>query len=688
MNKKFNGIKGKILISSILVLLITLGSISGIVIYEVNKKAYSDYFNNSKEQMNTVSQAINIFYDQIDKNIDMLATNPSVMKVDDSIKNYKNLTQATQMHPSTNGGIEQEIYKIFEQYANSHKGTVYVYLGTKNGGYIQWPESSITPEYDPTKRPWYVEGMNGNGKITRTDPYLYESMMFTSNVRSITDKNGNFLGVIAVDVQQSNISDMLSKMKIGETGYSMIIHKTGAIMADGKNAENNFKKVNEVGIEGLDKLLDEDLKSFNVLIDGKKYIVSPYKVEGTDWILASFMSESELMSGAKKIINIVMISTLTILLLTIILFNFISGSITKPILAITKKIEEFSNLEFSADEEFDEAQYLNRKDETGDMARSLRIMRDNVAEFIKKTAKATEHVSSSSEELTATSQQAASASNEVAKTIEEIARGASEQAKDTEIAANNVEELSNLLEQDLDYMKELNIASVQIEKEKEEGFLILKELIEKAKKNSDAANNAYQIIMSSNKSAEKIENASIMIQSIADQTNLLALNAAIEAARVGEGGKGFAVVAEEIRKLAEQSNNFTNDIKTIIIELKTKSQNAVDLMQQTKEIVDEQTVSVEATEGKFEGIAEAIDVIKTIINKLNNSAKLMSENKNKILELTQNLSAISEENAAGTEQVSAAMEEQAATISEVANSGENLATIAEELRLLIGKFKV
>ncbi|MBV7275804.1 methyl-accepting chemotaxis protein [Clostridium sp. PL3] len=688
MDKRIFGIKGKILISSVIVLLITLLSISSIVMYQVNKRAYDDYFANSKEQMKIVSQAINIFYDQIDKNIGMLATNPSVMMLDNNIITYKNTTKDTPMTPSTNGGIEQEIYKVFEQYANSHKGTSYVYIGTENGGYIQWPEESIPAGFDPSKRPWFIDAMSKKGSVIRTEPYTYKSQLLTSNARTLTDKNGKIIGAIGIDIQQSDISDMLNKMKIGKTGYSIIVHDKGLIMADGKNPKNNFKKIGEIGIKGLDKLLAKDLKSFDVTIDGEKYIVSPYKVEGTNWILASFITEKELMYGARKIINMLMISAATILLLTSILFNFISGSITKPILAVTKRVQDFANLDFSIDEKSNALKYLNRKDEAGDMVRAFRSMRENVSEFIQKTSNVAEQVAASSEELTATSEQAATVSNEVVKTIDEIAKGAVDQAKDTQTAASSVEELGNLLEQDLNYMKELNIAAVQIEKQKEEGFLILKELISKTQKNNDAASDVYQIIISNNESSEKIESASTMIQSIADQTNLLALNAAIEAARAGESGKGFAVVADEIRKLAEQSNNFTNDIKTVINDLKTKSQRAVSFMEQNKLIAEEQTGSVEATEGKFEGIAEAIDSIKIIINNLNNSANLMADNKNKIIELTQNLSAISEENAAGTEQVSASMEEQASTIENISKSGEGLATIAEELRVLIYRFKI
>ncbi|AKA70577.1 methyl-accepting chemotaxis protein [Clostridium scatologenes] len=688
MNKKAIGIKGRILLSSIIVLLITLVSITSILIYQINKKSYEDYFTNSNEQMKVVSQAINIFYDQIDKNIGMLATNPVIITADNSITTYKNTTQDTPMKPSAKAGVEQEIYKVFEQYANSHKGTSYVYLGTQDGGYIQWPEESLPAGFDPSKRPWFNDSMNKKESVIRTAPYSYKSQLLTSNARTFTDKNGKVIGAIGIDVQQTNISDMLNKMKIGKTGYSMIVHSNGLIMADGKNPKNNFKKVGEVGINGLDKLLAKDIESFDVVVDGEKYIVNPYKVEGTDWVLASFMTEKELGSGAKAIVNTMIVSAVVMLILAIILFNFLSSSITKPILAVTKRVQDFANLDFSVNEKSDALKYLNRKDEVGDMVRAFVSMRENVSEFIMKTSDSTEKVAASSEELTATSEQAATASNEVSKAIEEIAKGATDQAKDTQMAAHNVEDLGNLLEQDLNYIEELNVAAVEIERQKSEGFSILKELVEKTEKNNDSANNVYHIIMSNNESAEKIENASTMIQSIADQTNLLALNAAIEAARAGEAGKGFAVVADEIRKLAEQSNNFTNDIKTVITELKIKSQNAVDLMQQTKQIIEEQASSVGETEGKFEGIAEAIDSIKTVVNKLNNSARQMTENKNKIIEVTQNLSAISEENAAGTEQASSAVQEQVTTIEEIAKAGESLATISEELRVLVERFKV
>ncbi|WP_419095854.1 methyl-accepting chemotaxis protein [Halalkalibacter suaedae] len=315
-------------------------------------------------------------------------------------------------------------------------------------------------------------------------------------------------------------------------------------------------------------------------------------------------------------------------------------------------------------------------------------MRESFGQLINSTGDIAGQVSASSEQLTATSQQAVSAAEEVANTIDEIASGATGQAKDTEKGAAQILELGNLIEQDQKYVASLVESTDNVSVLKDEGLDSLKELIEKTSTNTKSIKEIKEIILTTNASAEKIASASQMIKSISEQTNLLALNAAIEAARAGEAGKGFAVVADEVRKLAEQSNEFTEDIVKIIQELTMKTENAVSTMDLVDENTTSQVKSLESTNTKFVGIAEAIQTMTEAMSRITDSGQDMQVKKDELISLIDNLSAIAEENAASTEEASASVEEQTASMNELATSSEELAKLAEKMQESISKFKI
>lgn len=380
--------------------------------------------------------------------------------------------------------------------------------------------------------------------------------------------------------------------------------------------------------------------------------------------------------------------TLLSLVVALCCVSIIAKNLSDPIIYLSNEVKKISGYDLTINKNNKLKNLASQKDEIGTIAKSVIDLRRNLIALIRNILDTSNNVASSSQELFTTSEQLSSASDEVAVVIDEIARGATEQAVDTEKAAGNVVEIGELIDTNTGYISELNTAANDIDKQKEEGFEILYELVKKTEETEKATNNIYNVIKYTNENADKIENASVMIQNITDQTNLLALNAAIEAARAGEAGRGFAVVAEEIRKLAEQSSGFTEEINGIINELKEATQKSVLTMESVGKIISEQTQGVLDTREKFKMIAFAIDSVRDGVENMSVSEKKISNKKDELLEIVQSLSAIAEENAASTEESSAAVEEQTASMGEISNSSEQLAKLAVELNGLIENFRV
>jgi methyl-accepting chemotaxis protein len=494
------------------------------------------------------------------------------------------------------------------------------------------------------------------------------------------------------------LNEIISGMTFGEEGKAFILgndgtlyaHENDAIVMEQRNVIKDIEENKEFKDFGIKFEEFRSSKEGNIVynLNGVKFVASLVTIPNTDWVLAMKAPQSQITQGIDAMTLLLVVFSVIFIAAGAVVAFLLGKSISKPITNVVELLNSMSQYDMSTENNEKANKYINRVDEIGIMANATLVLQDNLRTLVESIAHSAEQIAAASEELTATTQQAAESANEVAGAVQDIASGAADQATDTEKGAGEIERLGGLIEQDKKLIIELNGLANEVERLKSEGLDVLNILVEKTDMTNKTATEVRNVILETNESANKIENASHMILNIASQTNLLALNAAIEAARAGEQGRGFAVVADEIRKLAEQTNRFTSEIVKDIADLTGKSQFAVKAMAEVGGNLEEQTNSVDFTNTKFEGIAAAIENLKKLIKHLSQQSKEMGTKKDEIVGIIQNLSAISEENAAGTEEATASIEEQTSAMNEIANSSESLSGLAEEMQKSISKFKM
>jgi methyl-accepting chemotaxis protein len=268
-------------------------------------------------------------------------------------------------------------------------------------------------------------------------------------------------------------------------------------------------------------------------------------------------------------------------------------------------------------------------------------------------------MSASSQQMASVSGEAGRAVGEIAHAVSDVAAGAERQARMADQARESTEATGTAVERAL----ELAAQGVEAAAEADAAMSAVRS-------SSSAVTDAMGQLA---ERSEQIGGIVETITGIAGQTNLLALNAAIEAARAGEQGKGFAVVAEEVRKLAEESQQAAATIASLIREIQEETRLAVGVVEDGSRQTEDGVAVVARAREAFEAIGGAVGEMRERIAT--------------IVESATEVASVAEQSSASAEQVSASTQETSASTQEIAASAQELAHTATELEALVSRFR-
>jgi len=500
----------------------------------------------------------------------------------------------------------------------------------------------FNPARDAAKvsdRDYYIRAMQGIS--TYSSVFISRVTQLPSvSVAAPVKRNGKIIGILYGIRDGNEISSLVEKVKIGETGYAYVVNKDATVQGH-KNSKLVTGMYNPIKASAEDKSVVPLAEVLKKAIAGEKG-VAQYFFQGKD-IFGSYapiadtdgfsvvlaMQLDEIIGDVNYLRNIIIGITISLLILGAILSYFIGASIAKPIIATVGYAEKMAELDLSEDVA---EIYIKRNDEIGTLAKSFQtligILRTTVVEIIKA------------------SQQVATATDQIGQDNQNLSQRTSEQASSLEEIAATIEEANASTKQNSENAIEANkFADNSLSLAKDGGKIV-----------EDAVTSIGEI----NASSSKIADIITMINEIAFQTNLLALNAAVEAARAGEQGRGFAVVAGEVRNLAQRAGNAAKEIDVLIKDSVDKIETGTDLVNKS-------------------GIA-----LKEIIQSIQKVNMLVSE-----------MAASSDEQRRGIEQINTAImdldtmtQQNAALVEETAAASEEMSSQAQELVSMVKRFNV
>jgi methyl-accepting chemotaxis protein len=303
---------------------------------------------------------------------------------------------------------------------------------------------------------------------------------------------------------------------------------------------------------------------------------------------------------------------------------------------------------------------VNRRDELGQLQASMQRMTQGLRELIGGIGDGVTQIASAAEELSAVTEQTSAGVNNQKVETDQVATAMNQMTATVHEVARNAEQASE--------------AALMADQQAREGDRVVGEAVAQIERLASEVVNSSEAMNQLKAESDKIGSVLDVIKSVAQQTNLLALNAAIEAARAGEAGRGFAVVADEVRSLAQRTQQSTEEIEELIAGLQSGTQRVASVMDSSRQLTDSSVELTRRAGTSLETITRTVSSIQAMNQQIATAAEEQTAVAEEINRSVMNVRDISDQTSAASE--------------ETASSSVELARLGTHLQGLVGRFKL